>query len=678
MAQDNLIGRVVDRRFRIQSLHGTGGMARIYIAEDLQSSEMVAFKVMKDDASADRIAKGRFLREVRNARKLDHNHIVRTIEAGEVDGRLFMAMEFMDQGNVHQLLKSVGEFPWPLALHVIYGIVRGLEYSHEHQIIHRDMKPDNVMANSSGAVKIADFGISKSTEGTKMTKAGEVLGTPAYMSPEQILGEPIDHRTDIFSCGTIFYEIVTGVHPFEDSNISQTAMKVLNNAPSRPERHIPFIPREIGDLIVWMMQKDREDRPQSFRQVRLRIEEIQRASHVPFTAKRFKLFVRNPERVASDIREEIAKARIAEMKAVGTQKAPKTKLEAYNHFTRELLAMVKYSPSSKDAIEFTEDFLRTWNVKLPKRTSDQLEEANRTYRQEPNTANLGRLIQIHESLGNSIEAVMYLGGIARSRPTDDFVSQKIDFHLDRVRKYVSVYLNPAADSSIAGGPTGDSRPVSSLNLGGPVKSRNMSQQDEAVSSSGQRRPIPISSNRQEAPEDTPDEPVPAIPSSGGVSSWLFTVVLLFAVAEGSYIGYLMLNHDARELLPMTQLRGATPTPLPVDVVSWEIAESTVQPGVPLRFNQHFSFLPTLYQHNERLARGLSYRLLWETAVSGDPFLFEDVLESVTCMVPDSGRLCDYLEDIRTTSQPEYVRDKVLDALEDFPEFQTPDELLVSE
>src|SRR5438270_2205053 len=223
-------------RYEIVGEVGRGAMGVVYKATDPNIGRMVALKTMRVDvhgADEEEILR-RFKHEAKLAGTMSHPSIVTVHDAGEDSGVFFMAMEYLEGVTLHRVLKEKHVLPLPRVIEIAQHIGAGLDYAHSHGVIHRDVKPANIMCASNGAIKIMDFGIAKS--GAGLTSAGQVLGTPTYMSPEQVRGRQLDGRSDLFSFGVILYEMVTGEKPFTGQNVTTIIYKIMNEAPIPPRQ----------------------------------------------------------------------------------------------------------------------------------------------------------------------------------------------------------------------------------------------------------------------------------------------------------------------------------------------------------------------------------------------------------------------------------------------------------
>ncbi|HOX36685.1 MAG TPA: serine/threonine-protein kinase [Candidatus Brocadiia bacterium] len=261
---DSLPDSVAD--FQILSQLGKGGMGVVYRAARMGDGEIVALKVMRPSKTVARTSLDRFYREANAMIKLQHPNIVRGIACGEVEGRHYMAMEYVSGEALNNYEKDGGKIPPGQATYVAIGLARALAYAHTQQLVHRDVKPNNVIISATGEVKLTDFGLSKWEEdaGANLTMAGSGMGTPYYMAPEQVRGAKfVDGRSDIYSLGATLYEMLTGRKPIEGKPM-QVLLKLEQGERIPPVRELePSIPERLAQIVAKMMAHKPEDRYQT-------------------------------------------------------------------------------------------------------------------------------------------------------------------------------------------------------------------------------------------------------------------------------------------------------------------------------------------------------------------------------------------------------------------------------
>lgn len=279
---------VLGRKFgpyRVLSLLGAGGMGEVYLAEDTRLRRRVALKLLPSEFTHDPERIRRFEREARAASALNHPNIVTIYEIGQIDGAYFIATELVEGQTLRDFM-PLARTRMKEALNVVTQVADALSAAHAAGIVHRDVKPENIMLRPDGYVKVVDFGLAKLTEpspahdtaheGTERTDTGAVMGTVAYMSPEQALGQGVDHRTDIFSLGVVLYEMMAGKHPFKGPTTAATFDALLNREPPPPLTSNPDMSPELERIIVRAMEKDRELRYQTASDLRAELKRWQR------------------------------------------------------------------------------------------------------------------------------------------------------------------------------------------------------------------------------------------------------------------------------------------------------------------------------------------------------------------------------------------------------------------
>ncbi len=288
-----MINRTI-RNFEIKELIATGGMAAIYKAVQVSLDRIVAIKILHGHLAQDKDFITRFEREAKAAANLKHENIVNIIDYGKADDMYFIAMEYVDGKSLKDLINSVKFIPQDIALKIAYDISQGLAHAHEKGVVHRDIKPANIIIGYDGVVKIADFGLAQAQDLTSVTVTGAIVGTPAYMSPEQAGGKKVDHRSDIFSLGVVFYEMITGIKPFRGENYSSIIHEIMTVVPPKPVEANPLLTREISAIIEHLLVKDPDQRQQSIADFGSSINAIMRASKTEVSRKDIGHFIKQP------------------------------------------------------------------------------------------------------------------------------------------------------------------------------------------------------------------------------------------------------------------------------------------------------------------------------------------------------------------------------------------------
>jgi eukaryotic-like serine/threonine-protein kinase len=272
--------RMLGNRYELDGIVGRGGMAEVFRARDIRLDRIVGVKTLREDLARDQTFQARFRREAQSAASLNHPSIVAVYDTGEdMLGPVpvpYIVMEFVDGRTLRDLLRDDRRLLPERALEITDGVLRALDYSHRHGIVHRDIKPGNVMLTRSGEIKVMDFGIARAVSDAQatMTQTAQVIGTAQYLSPEQARGERVDARSDLYSTGCLLYELLTGRPPFTGDSPVAIAYQHVRENPVPPSRVDPELPGWADPIVLKAMAKDPNDRYQSANEMR---HDIQRA-----------------------------------------------------------------------------------------------------------------------------------------------------------------------------------------------------------------------------------------------------------------------------------------------------------------------------------------------------------------------------------------------------------------
>jgi serine/threonine protein kinase/Tfp pilus assembly protein PilF len=250
-------------RYEIIEELGKGGMGKVYRAEDEKIKEEVALKLIKPEIASDKKTIERFSNELKMARKIAHRNVCKMYDLGEEKGTHYITMEYVPGEDLKRLVRKVGQFSAGKTISIAKQVCEGLAEAHRLGVVHRDLKPQNIMVDEEGNARIMDFGIARSVKGKGITGAGVMIGTPEYMSPEQAEVKEVDQRSDIYSLGVILYEMVTGRVPFEGETPLGIAMKHKSEMPKDPREFNTQIPEDLSRVILRCLEKDKEKRYQS-------------------------------------------------------------------------------------------------------------------------------------------------------------------------------------------------------------------------------------------------------------------------------------------------------------------------------------------------------------------------------------------------------------------------------
>jgi serine/threonine-protein kinase len=265
--------RLLSERYELGETLGYGGMSEVHRGLDTRLSRDVAIKVLRADLARDPQFQMRFRREAQNAAALNHPAIVAVYDTGETQSEFgplpYIVMEYVDGQTLREIIKTTGPMSQQRVIEVMADVCAALDFSHRHQIIHRDVKPANIMINRAGAVKVMDFGIARALgEGQNVTQTAAVIGTAQYLSPEQARGEPVDARSDVYAAGCVLFELLTGEPPFTGDSPVAVAYQHVREDPRRPSEVNPSIPAELDSVVLKAMSKNPANRYQSAAEMR--------------------------------------------------------------------------------------------------------------------------------------------------------------------------------------------------------------------------------------------------------------------------------------------------------------------------------------------------------------------------------------------------------------------------
>jgi len=275
-------GTTIAGRYEIIEELGRGGMGKVYRVEDKKIKAEIALKLIKPEISSDKNTIERFSNELKTTRMISHRNVCRMFDLGEEKGTYFITMEYVAGQDLRGLIRQTGQLTIGKAIAIAKQISEGLAEAHRLGVIHRDLKPSNIIIDREGNARIMDFGIARSLHGKSLTGEGVVIGTPEYMSPEQVEGKEADQRSDIYSLGIVLYEMLTGRAPFEGDTPLSIAVKHKTEKPKDPKEFNDQIPDDLSRLVLRCLEKDKSKRYQSADDVRSELENIEKG--LPTTA----------------------------------------------------------------------------------------------------------------------------------------------------------------------------------------------------------------------------------------------------------------------------------------------------------------------------------------------------------------------------------------------------------
>jgi serine/threonine-protein kinase len=272
-----MVGRLLDGRYRIEDRVARGGMATVYTATDTRLDRVVALKIMHDGLGSDEEFADRFVHEARAAARLNHPHVVAVFDQGEDDGTVYLVMEYVPGHTLRDVIRAEAPLPPRRALGLLDQILTALAAAHDAGLVHRDVKPENVLITPTGQVKVADFGLARavSSASTGASSAGVLIGTVSYVAPELVLHQGTDARTDVYACGVLLYEMLTGRKPHEAEAAIQVAYKHVHEDVPPPSSSRPGLPSYVDALVSRATARDRAQRPPD---ARVMLRQVRRVS----------------------------------------------------------------------------------------------------------------------------------------------------------------------------------------------------------------------------------------------------------------------------------------------------------------------------------------------------------------------------------------------------------------
>ena len=279
---DKFVGKRLDGRYEIKEIIGVGGMAVVYKAYDSIEDRIVAIKILKEEFASNEEFQRRFKNESKAIAVLSHPNIVKVFDVSFGDLIQYIVMEYIDGITLKEYIERNGVLPWSDAVNISIQILRGLQHAHDKGIVHRDVKPQNIMILADNTVKVTDFGIARFARNESKTITDKAIGSVHYISPEQVKGELTDEKADIYSVGVIMYEMITGTLPFEAESAISVAMMQLQAEPKLPTHLNPLIPLGLEQITMKAMQKDAANRYKTAAEMLHDLEQFKRDPEMTF------------------------------------------------------------------------------------------------------------------------------------------------------------------------------------------------------------------------------------------------------------------------------------------------------------------------------------------------------------------------------------------------------------
>ncbi len=399
---------------------GAGGMATVYRARQRSAEREVALKILSPHLSNDEAFVARFQREIRSSASLTHPNIIRVFDYGDQAGVYHMATEVMDGGSLRDALHDFGALPVPLTIKLMEHLLLGIGHAHKRGMVHRDIKPANLMLSSEGLLKVGDFGIAKSETDENLTRTGALFGTPAYMSPEQALGRTVDAKSDLFSCGIIGYELLSGTNPFQSETASAALLKVSRADAPPVQLSCPAAPPLLVDVLQRLLRREPGERPESAEDavegLRPLIDAVDR--RWPDLVKRY---VTRPRETIDELLRDHARAELDRARHHLGQEPPLTFAGAHAAYLATVL-----DPDNAEARELLAELCADGDFHFGASTDSRLHDAERSYEDDPRAPGLLRRISdLYRAGGNPFKASVWLRQYLLVKPTDTHAQHQL-------------------------------------------------------------------------------------------------------------------------------------------------------------------------------------------------------------------------------------------------------------
>lgn len=360
-----MIGEVLSNRYEIVAKIGDGGMALVYSAKDILLNRLVAVKVLRDQYASDREFIERFHREAQAAASLSHPNVVNVYDVGTINQTPFIVMEYIEGQNLSEIIVEQGQLEPEYAVKILLQICSALAHAHRHNIVHRDIKPHNILITKDNQVKVTDFGIA-AVSSMSITQTGVVLGSVLYFSPEQARGTKVDHLSDLYSLGVVMYEMLTGKVPFRADTPISTALKHIQDLPKPPSQINPAIPLELERIILKLLAKKPEDRFQSAQELSDALEKLDFDAGIEKTQK----LTIDPDQILEELKEGEEDLPVA-------SRVKKKRKKKKNRLPLILLVLLLLSGLTYVFIEFIPNVLFPEDVVVPDVTGLTVEAAEK-------------------------------------------------------------------------------------------------------------------------------------------------------------------------------------------------------------------------------------------------------------------------------------------------------------
>ncbi len=405
-------------RLKVDRKLGAGGMAEVVLAHDATLGRLVAVKKMLPGMGEDEGFVQRFLREVKNASALDHPNIVPVLAYGQLDGGWCMVCEYLDGGTVQALLRKVGALPTAVVALLAEGLLNALGYAHAHGVIHRDLKPANVLLGLDGGIKLADFGIARSSTDTTLTATAALIGTPAYMSPEQVQAHPIDQRGDLFSVGIVIYELLAGANPFNvPDSPSATFHRIMEVAIPPVAESVPQVHPLLDSLLAGLLEKSPQHRFPSAKDALAVLQPLLDTVHAAHPQLMRQLLV-DPAATCARLRRQDAAAEFERGRAQWESRPQAAAISVYR-----ASVLTPEDPAIQDTLR---QVCERTNARFGAVTDPRALETRDAVEKAPNApGTLKRAADVHRAQGYLFQSSIYLRRYIRLKPMDSLARTQL-------------------------------------------------------------------------------------------------------------------------------------------------------------------------------------------------------------------------------------------------------------
>lgn len=398
-----------------------GGMSTIRILQRQDTQEIIVLKVMHASFSTNQRHIDRFYHEIKAHKRLNHPNILGVKDHGKLEGQYCLLMQYADRGSLRELLDQVGWLSARVALYIMAMVLEGLEYSHQNNVVHRDIKPSNILLTSNGEVLISDFGISRVEDLTQLTQEGGILGTPAYMSPEQAAGQVADAATDVFAAGIMFYELLTGINPFLADNPGTTLMNIISHeAPPLFDLN-PTVSSALEKIIEKLLEKSKDKRYRSCAAALQELLALREREGLQFSQQDFQQYLQTPDQHETSLRVIKALNHLKKGKAYLNDVASRSDLAAV-----ELYKSLFLDPKNEEARSMFDSLCDEKGFHFEEQESEKIKQLEDALHAKPdNVAVLMRLVKLNQIEGNILRAMAYSRRLKKLRPKDEYILSQL-------------------------------------------------------------------------------------------------------------------------------------------------------------------------------------------------------------------------------------------------------------